>query len=1542
MELSSVIRTVSSVAKAVWKKLKPLRAERAAGKAPENVRSADDSILEGVIHRLAGGQLDDSIPERFVTLVAHRLVTPEHLDTRNVKDWLNDRNVRDDLKHAARTKSLGSAIPEEILDRLKARYGEVAMASAREALGVVSDTIAMLAESINARVEDSGTASLVAASHRVLSTQVQEVQDRLDGRSCLTQQAADEIIAIALEQNIEWLSRAFFDKKLARSAFGQALSPGDESVSRTIDRTDLRIKVTNNIYGEPDGAVTALLGADGNGKSWIFAQAWIHLAVRPLTVVLVPDDINGQPSLEYCQDLLISKLLTQTGEMPTHEAKELWLKHIKSWQSQPDISVPRIVVFMDGINQRESLDWVRLVDVMSEILAQIGGRLVFSCRRIFYRDFLENKLLSRVIPFEVPEWTDSELGELLNEHGTSIFALDADVVRSLRNPRIFGVAATLFNAEEITAFAELSISRLLFEHIRSGSAAGCTKVSDKQFKADICTHADNIVQRLKQRQSDDINEFHMPVLVNAGGTIQAISEQFVITSAGRFFEVLEEDPNKYLLKEEGLPLALGLTLVRAAREAFRKNKSVEDALSNILEPIAALDNTSDILMGAILAAVLEESPPEIVTPLVRCFVILQNLDSLRYPEFRSLFSRHPKAFIAALEESSLSRDTVSNLSWLTDAADDLRGNEAFEVELSASLHRWLNMYSLATERNVFYPNTPEHAAEREKNRVEREQELSDIVMSLSAVEHDLLKSMIRVDRGDYSKLSLLAFHALAGRPIAPFATSLRNWCFATSLNGGHYNHHDVFNDLLHFNLVDWVATRNALQESTKTLRQTCISRTGQWALVYVLLATGESEDAEAADAIVEELTKSERHNGGWRLIESYCATDPCDPSSEEPDGIDQTAMDYRSISPAELSRSKSRTQDNHFFSMARTGLARFRPDAAIKVLRALADEAVSRAESEFRIAAYLLESHTVVLEDSIARRYVEKAAEISHASLKRGKDENNEAWVTAQHALFVAFAHMTGDEQFTALLNHPEDQTILRDLCDLFLPIEEATLEFSLDKAVQEDNQVVQFRILCFAEYSGTPLSSQTEEMVISLLASEHYHVRLSALSLIQAVADPILLVGLVNSKWTAASLDETSHKSEIFYGSQALVLAAEFGSISVQACLDRIAFSAYGALVERLGTDAALAISERLNTAIFKAAEFNVTSNLPHLELNLGGRHWPEFIAVSEKISKKEGLREQLERHADTNDAWYKRQKQNQDAFDRFELDLVSVGAQLIVQPVAIELIMSIDKVAPALVDSWYTYFLSLDSKSFNNVHNIASLVAEVICKRNVNAGLILFARLETSSPDVRVTLGKAKVELNAVSIWRSADSQKIQDVCFTRLDSIDNDHELAMEILAAVEAQRENLIQDYVVDRRQRLEPAHRARAAMVAGLSPYEAWAIETIDLLKYQHGFLHQAYVAAKYSMDRHRWSRHWASMMRTAADSVELWRYTVLLSKIVDGRFDSSEVYGGTPNTLIKRFGPTLNRQIRNRISKWKNKRDSKLFGMRAPNKIFINGGRVVN
>lgn len=1340
--------------------------------------------------------------------------------------------------------------------------------------------------------------------------------------------------AFALLDNVAWLEKVFSNASHARRVLGQPLSPADTSVIGTLDRANLRARLSDAVFSKLNDAVVAILGADGNGKSWIFAQAWCHQPMRPLTVVIVPDDVGLQVSPETCLELLVAKLVAQTNDVPRGETRERWLSHFERWRTNREISKPRLVVFVDGVNQRETVDWVRFLDAMSEVVTQLGGRLVFSCRWLFYRSRLENGLVSRVESIDVPEWSDQELDELLKARGTSIASLDSGMVRSLRNPRMFGVAMSLFNKEEIKAFGELSVSRLLFEHIRSGNATLDSSMEPIRFAAEICSHANDIVQRLERNEPDGLNEFDMSSFGANVNSSKAISDRFAITSVGHFFEMIEGEPNRYVLKDEGLPLAMGLALVSKVRTALRRNQSVEEALSNILDPIAALDRTSDILQGAILSAVIQNCPKEVVTPLVRAFVSLQNIDDGHFAEFCNLFGRDPEAFLGAVESLALSRDVASNFSWLTAAANDLSGAAKFESALVASIHRWLSMYSLAPKRTVFISNTQQRSDEDEQKLKERQQELATSLETMTRDERDFLRDMVLEDRGEYDRLGLIALQALASRPLAPFAKSLAKWCFASALNGGYRDNRSDFNNLLRFNVNDWVSMRETLLDAANFLHQADTSVIGQWALVYVLQATGASDDARKARHIVQKLREDDERMQNWRLIEDYCATDPCDPASEEPENIESTGIKYSAINPVELRRMPSSSRDDHFFIDAQPGLARFRPEVAIRFLRSFAAEATVRERQEFSLAAGFLAEQTVGLDQRIAGAYIEKGRTLAQAALDAGEDKHNEAWVAAQFALCVAFPHMTGDEQLEALLNHPDDKTVMMDLCYLLRPVDSTKIERALEKAIHDGDFVKQFRVLLFAEYSRTPLTAVTKDMVTQLLISEFDHVRLSALSLVVASADPMLLTEFVKTGWSAGLRDGVSRKVEIMHGSVALVLAAEQGFIDIGSCLDRIDFSALELLAEKLGAAAAVGIAGRLDIAIRKASNFQILGNLPNIEQNLQGRLWPVIYEVSQKDSPDETPGERLLRSTDTGDAWHDRQEVSRKAAESFERDLTNAGAQLVIRPVTVDLITAIDRADTSFADAWAKFFMELSGQALCNIHNIGLVVAEVVARRDAVVGQNLFEHLRTSTPHVRVTFGRAKVDIDAVTAWGAAHNREMKECCFARLDQIDNDHELAMEVIAAIRVQRIDVLRDYVVDRRQRLEPALRARATMVAGLSPDEPWATETVELLKDESGFLGEVYKAARYAMERHQWSRQWAAKMRVATDPIELWRYSVLLSRIVDERFDGLELVGDSPSALIRRFGPTLNSAIRQRIGKWKSKRSSKLFGMDAPDRVF--------
>jgi hypothetical protein len=431
------------------------------------------------------------------------------------------------------------------------------------------------------------------------------------------------------------------------------------------------------------------------------------------------------------------------------------------------------------------------------------------------------------------------------------------------------------------------------------------------------------------------------------------------------------------------------------------------------------------------------------------------------------------------------------------------------------------------------------------------------------------------------------------------------------------------------------------------------------------------------------------------------------------------------------------------------------------------------------------------------------------------------------------------------------------------------------------------------------------------------------------------LLRGVVESGWSAGALDPIGRKLEIFHGSEALVAAAEQQLISVETCLEHVGFLAYESAAKRLGSKGVVEVAKRLDMALRKAVDFPVAGNLPNIEQVVDPSRWPGFFDVSDRPSDDENGLERLSRLGDGADAWYERQRRSRDAVDRFERDLTVGGALVILQAVTRDLLSAIDAHAPAVVDAWGDFLLTLDDQALNKLHNTALVIAATIGRRDAVRGEPLFRRLATTSPHVRVVFGTSRLSLDALMAWSVAASEWGRALCFDRLDAAGNDDALGNEVLAAVEAGQCDTLQAYVIDRRHRPEPAHRARAAMVAGLSPDSAWARDTVIGLRDEHGFLQRAYAGAKYALERHQWSRHWAAEMRNAAEPAALWRGAVLHAKIVDGRFSAAEVTGDEPSDLIKRFGATLNDPIRQRIRKWASKRQSKLFGMPPPNPVFL-------
>ena len=536
--------------------------------------------------------------------------------------------------------------------------------------------------------------------------------------------------------------------------------------------------------------------------------------------------------------------------------------------------------------------------------------------------------------------------------------------------------------------------------------------------------------------------------------------------------------------------------------------------------------------------------------------------------------------------------------------------------------------------------------------------------------------------------------------------------------------------------------------------------------------------------------------------------------------------------------------------------------------------------------------------------------------------------------MFVAVPHLSGDEQLRALIE-VDHGSISLNLINALKPAKATVVECLLQEALSKRDPQRTIRLLSAINHSGSPLTATATCIISELLAAPEKHIRAEALGIAASSENEALLKCLAESDWNAGRLSAEEDYFELWYGSAALIAAVSAGDLEIGDALDRIAMSHFGFAAERLGSKAASMIADRLEIALGKVLNASEQADIPEIEQEIAtsASSLPPVTTLRENTSPADA-RAAFQSLTESEEQFQSRQRRLRRAYARFSKELTNADARLVVTDLTVEGMAAIAAERPDIISGWHSLLLAAKQEKKRSLHMFAMHFAAAIAEKHAELAVSIIRAYSTEEPLVRHVVGMAKIPIETEVLWSCGRIPQVAVECTQRLEDCISDREMAMEVLAAFKHDQQNILKSYTKQLIDTGEPVHIARALTVAGFSDESEFASNILSRFNGAKGFVGEACEAAQGAYDRNRWARHWYELLRSTRIAVDFWRYSVLLSKIVDGRFDLWGT-GGPTEELFTRFFPTIEGEVRQRIKKWNEKRKDKLFGNKVPHVVFL-------
>jgi hypothetical protein len=1305
----------------------------------------------------------------------------------------------------------------------------------------------------------------------------------------------------AVDQNRTWRADAFGGRDKAMERFGQSLTVAATEIPAL--RAALRETVMQTLK---DGKTAVLSGGEGQGKSWLAAQ--ICHTHDGLALFISSENFKNV-DLTDLDDLLVKFLIQQTGDVETKALSARWRHRIAAWeQSHPS---PPLLVVVDGINQRQSLRWDRLLSALSAKLHDIGGQLVVTTRPQYWKLEVAAGVTCPHDVIPVQNWDRDERDKLLKQYGIDKDWPDAATLEILRNPRLLSVAVDTLPKERSQSWIGLTKDRLLFEHLRKSQAENFEEESFRSLTNRLSDHAKLVLERVRDSTNTPPQHF------------EEDSANVIDT---RFFQMLDGPGQTYELRSDGLTLALGYTLVDQLWQAHQRNHDLTDRMAHLSDPIQAMDRTVDVVFAALMVSALDATRfhPNIFTVLLDNFANLQNLNESRFDEFVEILHHRPDALFTSLKICCLERGGRINYDWLVQAAFEVvNTNEGWEAA-QAAIQNWLRCYNADAENQAgrYHRSTDPETAER----VQRlKDEIGAVLSSLSLFERSILEQMTPVT-GDVDRLYELVLQLLAGRPLAKFADNFVSLGLGLALDRDTRRTRKAFDQLTTFNRTDPDLAKAAFLEAIDPLRQDTTSNSGKWTMVRLQFATGgETEAAEAAkmaEVLREDWNWEPPSPNEWRQMKV------ADPNASIPTDFAKGLANFNALDSNKILVSMSSSIEDHNFGEFLPFACRFDQIAAVEKGREILSGLLTREGLPMRQLILIGEYLAPLMTRKLALQVLERFSDTNLDGILPENDQN----ILEMWAYRLIAPYLTAPEQLACIQSGDFGDHFSLDTISTFKPQPADAITAALEAQLHTGNDDAIFCIIAAAQYGGTPITPELENLLLRCLSTQSSLVRAACFELAVQHGLGTVRRAHTQSSWTAA--DHHGNTYEGWQGASLLIDAAMRGEIALDALLQRIDRRTWFEAAKRLGNIAIGAICGMFLRQLEAAASQVSTLSPPSIDIALNPRDSLPYSMISFEDAKRGQGRFPPEPNMTDllggNDDFDEAQRRKHAIADEFFAKIKNTEARHLMRDISLGNLHLLVTEQPPLLSQIASLLEQMNTANFIWFQNLAFGVANLMSHSEPDRCVSLFKRAILTEGFLPLGRGDG-LTFEHEALWSATPSDPLKTLWHRRIMSSANDAIIAREVLAAERFGAADFVQTLIHNLAASASPLDQAYAITIAGYSSQSSAHSKLIEGHLNHKGPTGQAAQKAKVEHESYHWAYRHVDALWSAEAAEDVFAKLIIAKTCMDARIPAQ-----TPeDTQWVAYGP-LFRTLRTKALKNRNKdREKLLIGMEVPGLIFI-------